>query len=113
MADALEEAVSRAKLPAESQDTVTGATASVTSDPNRLVTRAPDLTISHLDFSCGAPRLSPSRKDDIVVIDGFWADPWCLRAAALSAPFESQLSASGFAFQEWRSSQSHTRRMAE
>jgi hypothetical protein len=77
------------------------------------VTDTRDLTITHLDFSQGAPRLFPPRNDDIIIIDGFWSDPWSLRAAALAAPFQSQISTSGFVFHEWRSSPSHTRRMAE
>lgn len=74
---------------------------------------ASDLTIAHLNFSRGAPRLNPARTEDIVIIDGFWPDPSSLRAAALSASFMPKVSASGFAFNEWLSSKSHTLRMAE
>ena len=78
-----------------------------------VLVASPALTVARVDFSRGAPRIDPPLDHDVVVIDGFWSDPWELRDKALSAPFRRQLSASGFAFYELRSSPSHTRRMAE
>ena len=70
-------------------------------------------SLARLDFSRGARRSSPPRDEDIVVVDGFWPDPWALRRFAVKSEFQPRLSPSGFAFHERPWSRSHTLRMAE